>query len=70
MAGIRPGIAPVGGSFALEGSIEKYSRSGRRALLLLWCKSPLPFWSFAAVNWKKSGRVGTKPTNNFVLLPI
>ena len=30
---------------------------------------PLLFLSFAAVNRKKSGRVGTYLTNSFVLLP-
>ena len=30
---------------------------------------PLLFWSFAAVNWKKSGRIGTYLTNSFVLRP-
>ena len=41
MACIRPGIASAGGSFPREDSLEKYRRRGRRALLLLWCLSPL-----------------------------
>ena len=57
MACIRPGIASASGSFPREDSLKKYRRCGRRALLLLWCLSPLLFWSFAGQS-TRSGRVG------------
>ena len=66
MACTRPGIASCGGFFPRECSMAVWKACSVVAVVPL---SPLLFWSFAAVNWKKCGRVGTQLTNTFVFLP-